>query len=290
MCIIIHKPAGARLAFSSVLRAYQRNDDGWGLVARTPSGLIVRRDYGNDADATLLDAYAEMQDYEVTLHCRIGTSGERSVINTHPFNVVGNMWLFHNGVIDIDRSIDARFCDTHHVARALQNVFEEPAVDASRAIRDADYTKRLEEFAKSSKLVFVDEYGVVIVNERFGFWTDGCWFSNESSERDYRPFTLTGTSGSSLATACSDEPFSEYDARDDAAQSAYYDDIIPRSYRVDTAEDEDQLYLDALGFIADCQQLEVDDIAERCVEYPELAAEAVSVLLQERHLAATTPR
>ncbi len=55
MCIIIHQPQGAAIPLSRILRGYQFNNDGWGIVARTPSGLAVRRDFGRDADLSLMD-------------------------------------------------------------------------------------------------------------------------------------------------------------------------------------------------------------------------------------------
>jgi predicted glutamine amidotransferase len=290
VCIIIHKPATVTLPLSTVLRAYQRNDDGWGLIARTSQGLHVRRDFGSNADGTLLDAFASLQEYEVTLHCRIGTSGNLSILNTHPFDVQNGLWLFHNGVFDIDRSADLRYCDTFHVARWLQSIFATASVNGSDAIRDENFARQLDTYAKTSKLVFVDECGVVIVNERLGYWEDGCWFSNESADINYRPVyryaASARTYGACEADSSDDISFVQSDEVDDYD----YRSIVPRSYRVDTPDDEDRLYLEARAFIEDCQKLEVDEIAERCFEDPEIAAESFSVLLQERQTAAYSKR
>ncbi len=287
MCIIIHKPAGVTLPLSTVLRAYQRNDDGWGLIARTPSGLLVNRDYGTHADGTLLDMYASLQDYEVTLHCRIGTSGDLSILNTHPFNVHNHLWMFHNGVIDVDRSSDRRYCDTYHVARALQTIFDTSQVSGSDAIRNANYIRELGTYAKTSELVFVDESGIVFVNETLGFWENGCWFSNESSAIDYSPLYKYTPSVYGRNVACDDDV--SFEQPNEVDERQYEAAIIPRSFRVETPADEDALYLDALAFIDHCKKLEVDEIAERCFEEPEIAAESLSVLLQERRAAAFAP-
>ncbi len=299
MCIIIHKPAGATLALSTVLHGYQRNDDGWGMIARTPEGLVVRRDFGRDADLSLIDTYAELQQHELTIHCRIGTSGDLSIINTHPFNVTGDTWLFHNGVIDIARN-DKRYCDTYHVAASFRSVFETEGVDATELIRSPEYAAAMAAFAKTSKLVFVDPLGIVIVNEQAGFWEDGCWFSNASADSSYvSPYTWT-SAATGAASRLYDRDGCDYaddvdlDDEDELAyqewlgeREDYARPIKPRCDRVETADDEDRLYMSTLAFIGDLQKLDVDEIAERCFEQPEIAAEALSVLLQERRYAAT---
>lgn len=279
MCIIIYKPAGATLPLSAVLRSYQRNDDGWGIAAITPKGVVIRRDFGRDADETLLDAFDELRDYEMVLHCRIGTAGKLSIENTHPFNVVGDLWMFHNGTFDIDRSAAPDLCDSYHAARSIADALGD---DAAAALRDQEYQQTLGAWAKQSKLVFVDSAGVIIVNESKGFWEGGCWFSNDSSSKDYVPFgsaslALRDTTGDML-----EDTDDLTEQRDEYFSGRYYDGITPRCFRVETQDDEDRLYLDTLAFIDALKKLDVDDIAEHCLSEPEMAAEALHLLVNSR--------
>jgi len=273
MCVIIYQPQGATIPFATLLRAYSRNEDGWGLAARTPEGVIVRRDFGDDAAGTLLEAYAELRQYELVVHCRIGTSGALDLRNTHPFHVADDLFMFHNGMIDIDRSTDENMCDSYHVARALADQLD--ATNPGVALRDPEYVKALAKFAKTSRLAFIDTNGVVLVNEAEGAWLDGCWYSNDSAERDSET-ALAREYGSREAA------FADLDEVEYGFRGRYYDGIVPRSYRVETPEDEDALHLDAVRLIGDFGKLDVDDIAERILDDPEIAAEAFSLLLQER--------
>jgi len=278
MCIIIVKPATATLSLSTVLRAYQRNDDGWGIVAITPEGLDIRRGFGRDADETLLDAYDALRQYDLIIHCRIGTTGALDLRNTHPFPIAHDAWLFHNGTIEIDRNAAPEMCDSYHVAQALADAVG----DDITALRDPDYLCDLETYAKPSRLVIVDSKGYVIVNEALGEWKDGCWYSNDSA--DVEPADSLAA-GDKLG----------FDDLDDAAGRFYgsYHQIEPRCFRVETQEDEDRLLADTLAFIGDLQKFGVDDIAERCLEMPEMAAEALFLLVNSRtrsasHTHATT--
>jgi Glutamine amidotransferases class-II len=275
MCVIVYKPEGKDLPLSTVLRAYQRNDDGWGIVARTPLGLRVQRGFGRDADETLLDAFDTLRAYELVLHCRIATSGRRNLENTHPFEVTPDLFMFHNGVLNVDRSSDPSMCDSFHVAQLLAAALGDCG---GSALRDREYLDRLCAYADTSKLVFVDRDGVVIVNENRGIWRDGCWYSNDSALPDV---TSEG------ATTGDDDAFGAPTEADElyGFSGRYFDGVVPRCYRVETPEDEDALYLATVAMIADLEKLDVDEIAERALDDPEMVAEALSLLLQERRTA-----
>lgn len=277
MCIIIVKPAGASLALSTVLRAYQRNDDGWGMVAITPNGLVVRRDYGRDADESLLDAYDELRDHTLVIHCRIGTSGKMGVDNTHPFEATPGLWLFHNGIIDIDRSAAPQMCDSYHAAKAIGAALE--GYDAATVVRHPEYIKALETWVGSSRLVLVDSTGYVIVNENSGYWEKGCWFSNETVRPDYKPVSLTGIRDDAVFV---DDVLDADEYAEGAFTGEYYGAITPRCYRVETQADEERLYHETVAFIDRIRKFDVDDIAQYCADEPELAGEALYLLVNSR--------
>jgi predicted glutamine amidotransferase len=277
MCVIIYKPKGVTLSLSTVLRAYQRNDDGWGIVARTQDGLDVRRGFGRDADEELLDAFDALRAHELVLHCRIATAGERDLRNTHPFPVSEGLFMFHNGTVNVDCSADLTMCDSFHLARQLGETL---GAEASLALREPEYAKALGAYAKTSKLVFVDSDGIVIVNESLGVWKDGCWHSNDSALADATAYDYAYDDDDVLDPlgAFGDEPAIRDRFRE-------YTGFVPRCYRVETQEDEDRLYLATLERIAQLEKLDVDEIAEHALDDPEMVAEALSLLLQERRAA-----
>ena len=117
------------------------------------------------------------------IHFTIGTHGEKTVYNCHPFYVNKNLVFIHNGIIqgvgtDVKKSDTQLFNDK--VLKRLPKGWE-----SNDAIREL-----ISNYIGYSKLVFLNVAGdVYIVNEKLGNWLDGIWYSNMSyKERVCTPF------------------------------------------------------------------------------------------------------
>lgn len=262
MCVIIVKPADQRLTEATLRLAYDNNDDGWGILARSRDGSIaIERGFGKDALAGLLDCYRKFEDRELVIHCRIGTSGDLSIKNTHPFEVRPGLYLFHNGVLDVDCSADKSYCDSYHAAKAIGNGLGD--VSLAEAFRDDAYVSALEDYAHTSRLVLASAEGVRIVNEVLGDWRDGCWFSNSSAHEPRRRFS------SYLTNLTADYP--QYGASYDDAET--FDD--PRFERESVEDASEDWFSEVVQLADDLPDLNREDLFELCQDNPWLLAEAI---------------
>lgn len=176
MCLIIVKPKSRKIPGETLARANASNPHGWGLLAKTRDGIVVERGY---TTPNLLDAYMRHENDECVIHMRWATSGLKTLDMTHPFEITPNAWLFHNGIIrDID-SNDKTKSDTW----ALANLVLRPVFAEYPNIMDDDtFWHELGNRIKKgyqNKLVVVTSDAIRIVNEHFGLWFGGCWYSND---------------------------------------------------------------------------------------------------------------
>ena len=112
MCLIIHREAGKRTSNvpESILdhNRYQ-NPDGFGVAWRTSKGLEYEKfDKGADEYQKFKDLVLTLDKTEVeyVAHFRKATHGPVCRELSHPFEYqdtrVGQVLVFHNGIIDID--------------------------------------------------------------------------------------------------------------------------------------------------------------------------------------------
>lgn len=127
MCLIAHKPAQAPLTDSDLDRirvGYSNNPDGAGIMYPVSSGIRVIKGL---MDVESLVHRLRSRDWTgtpLTVHCRIGTHGENSPSNTHPFPISGvysdlratrltcPVGLVHNGIITTPHDLVEGASDT----------------------------------------------------------------------------------------------------------------------------------------------------------------------------------
>lgn len=191
MCIILVVPPNTKLANPDILSTcWERNDDGGGVMFPSVHGEGV--EIHKDMDkARFLDLVTNIHEnvnksVPMVIHFRVGTCGEHSEYNVHPFPIFkdesGKVKLayVHNGqLFQVDRN--SRESDSHRFAIAMEDM-------------PKDFHKNevilglLQAFAKGDKMVFLDDDGeVVIVNEKAGYWDEGIWYSHGG----YKPFKRT---------------------------------------------------------------------------------------------------
>lgn len=195
MCIIIVKPIGAKIPEKELVDAWNTNQNGSGFTwvdPETKQFKIVKEFKKRDDiiakyKTRLVETGLE-EKVNVLWHSRIKSAGAISMDNIHPFYMPKHKCMMaHNGTIYktgvIDRTIDDS--DTVQVKNWIENHLEPGFFeDPQRAKMFLEYFGNT-----SSRIVFLNRKGFIILNEDEGEWRDNLWFSKKkvvytSSGRD----------------------------------------------------------------------------------------------------------
>lgn len=177
MCLIVHKPAGARIPRELLAAGVAHNADGWGLMGFDADGhLLLERHATVDLD-DVVDAERRHADAEYVLHLRRQTRGGSGLDNAHPFKVVDGVYLMHNGTIRLDARVPGKSDTWHFIADVLRPLAQRhPGLLSDYAfIRVLEHGLRAE-----NKLALLDQRlrRIVLVNRAHGVEVDGLWLSN----------------------------------------------------------------------------------------------------------------
>lgn len=182
MCLLIVKPAGPKLKRNWLMNGAESNPHGCGAAwvgdkgLRYCRGVVTAESF---ADLTL----KRIKRKPAIVHFRLATHGDKDDANCHPFPLIHGWMMAHNGIIS---GLD-------HPTKSDTAMYADIII--ARLTLEPDYLDKPEsEFQMSvecegSKLGFLHESGkYVIVNEEFGKWEDGVWFSNDG----HKPFRYFG--------------------------------------------------------------------------------------------------
>jgi len=122
MCIAIHKPAGIKIDRDVLYSCWCGNSHGAGFVYVKDGALTIVK--GLMTFGQFWAAYQEHKtdDYQALIHFRLATHGGRNQKNTHPFEVIPELALIHNGVIHSLHTIDRSMSDTWHFAQFMKGL------------------------------------------------------------------------------------------------------------------------------------------------------------------------
>jgi hypothetical protein len=177
MCLLIHKPVHAAVPEQLLESAATFNPHGYGFLSYDQSGeLVVRRSSSTSTDE-LHGLYDEFRDAECVIHLRYGTSGAVDVENTHPLQITDNIYLAHNGTLNLARHIEERSDSWHFVNDYLKPLLS----NRPELLYDRFFQELVSNWCgPHNRFVFVDgaSQQTVIVNRELGFELDGLWLSN----------------------------------------------------------------------------------------------------------------
>lgn len=198
MCLLTFIPEYVNPDLDRFANAAFNNPDGFGFAISTGKRILTGHGMNFDQVADQFTELRKSNPGHAMFHFRWATHGSTNINNCHPFflgdsrlSVVG-----HNGILPVKMPTGDVRSDTKVFAQDIM-----PAVGGITALDDDEYFKKLEAWAKGSKLVFltVDDdakYDFYILNESDGHWDKDMWWSNHSYEYS-RVYSSLGSYGSS---------------------------------------------------------------------------------------------
>lgn len=176
MCVIIVKPAGKRIPADLLEATASLNRDGWGLMGLRDNGDLVVERQSRVRPDDIGRALAGLDDATVALHLRLRTAGSTSEDDVHPFKVTDDLYLMHNGTLDIQRREPGR-SDTWHL---VNDVLRPLAERFEGLLGDEAFAALLEaSLGPDNKLVLLDarQRRLHVINGQHGAQFEGLWLS-----------------------------------------------------------------------------------------------------------------
>ncbi|MDE0853839.1 MAG: class II glutamine amidotransferase [Nevskia sp.] len=177
MCLILHKPAGERVAAELIDAAAAFNRDGWGIMGWHPDGSeLIERHQQVDADRIKRRLH-ELRDAELCLHLRLRTRGSDAFENGHPIKVSERFHLMHNGTLRLKARIPGRSDSWHFAVDLLRPL----ALNWPESLAHPSFVALVEAgLTPENKVVLLDTQArrLVFFNHRHGVEFEGLWLSS----------------------------------------------------------------------------------------------------------------
>ena len=196
MCIIVCKPAGVKLPNKDILeRCFNTNNDGAGFMFVYKNKVRIEKGYFT-FDAFYKDLTDSIKvDTPCVMHFRIGTHGNKSPDNTHPFAISDDdmflknqrcytdVGVAHNGIISLTSTNNFYSSDTSSDTYKFVKEYLSLIIENYEFYKDDDTVKLIERLIGSSnKLAFLSKDGHIEMINSF-IEDDGIFYSNSS----YKP-------------------------------------------------------------------------------------------------------
>ena len=179
MCIAIVKPKGVSISKEILETCHKNNKDGIGFSYIDKDKMYIKKFMKFD------EFYKEFEKVQnasnMIIHFRIATHGKVEVNNCHPFWLNHRMALIHNGVISGYGDKDNKTDTQDFIDKVIGNI-------SWKEWKNPCFRELVGKAIGYSKLAILDITGnYYIINEKFGEWSDGIWYSNTS----YKPKQTT---------------------------------------------------------------------------------------------------
>ena len=191
MCIIVHKPAEARIPAELVQAALALNSDGWGLMGFAADGRTLVERHPHSDPAAITNALKRHASDDIVLHLRQRTRGDTGTENAHPFKVAEHLYLMHNGTLPIHSRVAGKSDTWHFVHDILRPLHARHAA----LFEDPAFLSLLEMSLKpENKVVLLNSHhkSIAVLNRPYGAEFEGLWLSN-TRWIDRRVLPLTDT-------------------------------------------------------------------------------------------------
>jgi hypothetical protein len=177
VCLVIHKPAHARVPEQLLASAAQFNPHGFGIMTfGAERGVVLRR----RARTRLPELKRLCREYaaeECVIHLRYRTHGSIELQNTQPMRVTSDISMVHNGTVALEPHSPER-SDTWH----LINDYLRPILrNRPETLYERSFESLIRTWAGThNRFVFMDarRRRTVIINREAGVDWDDLWLSN----------------------------------------------------------------------------------------------------------------
>jgi glutamine amidotransferase len=169
MCLAIYKPKSLIVDEDDIYLGFLTNPDGAGFSYKYRGAINIEKGFFGFDD--FYDVYQNYQELECCIHFRLATHGIIDEDNCHPFPVNKKLALLHNGIIDIPCPSIKKSDTWHFVEQYIKP-------NAGEVLNNLSLQRTLKKVIGYSKVILHGTNKVVILNECWGEWVDGVWFSN----------------------------------------------------------------------------------------------------------------
>jgi len=177
MCLVIHKPRGAQIPDELLASASHYNPDGFGIMAFDASGAIDVRRRARTRLAELRRLYREREEFECVVHLRYRTRGSIELGNTQPMRITRDIYMVHNGTVDVGLHTEERSDTWHLIEDYLRPILRRRPDN----LYDAGFAKLIRAWAgEHNRFVFMDarRRATVVINRESGVACGDLWLSN----------------------------------------------------------------------------------------------------------------
>jgi len=102
MCILIHQPKDYCFSSEQLRDFFYKNSDGFGAIVNhgDERGVKVYKSIGGIKEIEDM-YYNDVACYEAIIHFRMKTHGHIDLENCHPYEVLPNVYMAHNGILKL---------------------------------------------------------------------------------------------------------------------------------------------------------------------------------------------
>jgi glutamine amidotransferase len=176
MCVAIYKPKTEVLTKAVLAECFRQNSDGAGYAYLTSKKTVVIVK-GFFSFKEFWRSYRDHMHQASIIHFRWATHGTRAEDNCHPFSLPDGA-LIHNGIISWATPSGA---DSRSDTRIFTEDLLVPFLQGGMSLQNKALRESLEtSIGIHNKVVMFYRGEPVILNEAYGSWVNGVWFSNTS--------------------------------------------------------------------------------------------------------------
>lgn len=293
MCLIIHKKTHDIIGEYFFKNVWEKNHDGYGILFMRDN--IVQSRKGLTYEGFIKDYLdAGLESGECLIHFRMATHGKIDHENLHPFEVIPNLWIMHNGIIDAPDHANIDLSDTWRFANLVLRPIFMCVNNPQEFLRSESFTFLMSQVAGySNRLAFMDSEGVYLTPE-IGDWdktTTGLCVSNTyaySVDKPSPPARLFGFqkyNGDSLQQyngfGWPDNEVSRYGLDDENTDSASKQQEYKKYLLHQDDYKEKSIYDTPIYYPWDFED-SIDDAIDACYHYPDAAGELLYEMCKER--------
>lgn len=172
MCLIIANNTTQSIPTEYIELAAENNADGFGVIGKTTDGDVYIAKSLKMAEALPTIRQFEKECAEVVAHFRWATHGDVNETNTHPFQLHGENYLVHNGIVNVPITNKA-FSDTWHLVESMKSTIDKVSFETVQAFFASQTLLGNSKFA-----MLGEQLPLTIVNRKAGTEKDGIWYSN----------------------------------------------------------------------------------------------------------------